>query len=409
MTGRVCICAAMLLAAGASQALDAPDLHLRLRAGAWSGDRQLDDRRGASAGNLWLDAYQPLGPQAALKFEGWAYRESTGNPSFQPWRAREGYLRLDHGDLQARLGWQTFAWGRADRINPTDNLSARDHRTLVGQDEEQRFGSPAAMLAWSLGPRWRLQALAKRFDASVLPSAGREEALPWARHPDGRPEWAVRLDRNGDDGVDGSVSWFRGYDKQRALELTPDGAGLQRRHAGLTALGGDLAVAEGAWTFRTEAAALRLDGSAPAARGGKQGSVQWVLGAERALPASASLNLQWFGRRLRQPLADPQGLMPLSAALLRLAAQANGQTARDSQGLSLRYAQRLLNDRLDYELVALVGWGDRGRAFRPRLNWQWTDATRFTFGADVFRGPPPATFGVLRPNSLVFVEASHAL
>lgn len=388
-------------------AAEGGNLHLRLRAGAWSGDRQLDERRDVAVANLWVDAFQPLGDDAALKFEGWLRRQSTGTSVDRRWRPREAYLRLDRDALQWRLGWQVFAWGRADRINPTDNVSARDYRSLVSQDEEQRFGSPAAALTWQVSGPWQLTALVKGFDASVLPSAAAEAGLPLARDATGRAEWGLRLDRSGE-GVDGSVSLFRGHDKQRGLALSADGHGLQREHARSTVLGADLALVHGAWNFRTEWAATRLDDNAPRQRFGKQGSLFGVLGAERSLADASSVNLQWFVRRLGHALPQTPA-DPLAAALASVAAIGNGQTVRTSQGLSLRYSQRLMNDSLDYELVALFGFRAGDSALRPRLNLQLNDTLRATVGADVFRGPASSPYGSLRRNSAVFVELSCAI
>ena len=42
--------------------------------------------------------------------------------------------------------------GRADRINPTDNLTPRDFTLLVPDDEDQRFGT-AAIRARSCRPQ----------------------------------------------------------------------------------------------------------------------------------------------------------------------------------------------------------------------------------------------------------------
>lgn len=393
-----------------------PELHLRWRSALWSGDRQLGERGRSLASHLWLDAYQVLGPQAALKLEAWASAESSGLRPGPQLRAREALLRIGPPELQWRLGWQIFAWGRADRMNPTDNLSARDYRRLLSQDEEQRFGSPALALQWEAAEGWQLQAVFKRFEASVLPTARAEQGLAWrgagtgktGAHG-GRPEFGLRLDRSGA-GLDSSLSWFSGRDKQRSLLLAPPASpsasptALQREHAPLHSLGLDLALVQGAWNLRGEAAWLRYHSEAPAALGAKQAQLFVVLGAERSLAGSASVNLQWYGRRLgrAQPAADPSGWL----ALVR---RANGQDRRSRQGLSLRYAQRLFNDSLDYELLALFGLEQGDRALRPRLNWQLQDGLRLSLGADLFRGPADSPWGALRRNSAAFVELSGAL
>lgn len=381
------------------------DLHLRSRVGVWNGSRELDDRLLIGAANLWVDGYRLLGDDVSLKLEAWLYGESESGRPRRLLRSRDTYLRLGEGDLQLRLGWQIFAWGRADRINPTDNVSARDYRRLVSADDEQRFGSPAASLAWSLNSQWQAKLLAKRFEASVMPGADRERSLPWRRPVPTRAEWGIRLDRSAEQ-VDGSISWFDGFDKQRSLSLTSDGHGVWMEHPRLQMLGMDVASTYGLWTFRAEAAAIRVSRQAPIELGGKQSSIQAVAGLERNLGNSATLNLQWIFTRLQHALPATPTHQTL-ATLLQQVQVANGQPRQVMQALSLRYAQRLMNDELDYEVLLLLGM-EGGGALRPRLNWELRSDLRLGMGFDLYRGQRQSVYGRLHDNTTVFCEATYS-
>ncbi|MFX9015996.1 hypothetical protein ABTN29_20110, partial [Acinetobacter baumannii] len=64
-------------------------------------------------------------------------------------RINEAYLTFKHEDTQVRFGRQIFSWGRADRINPSDFLGAKNLTQLVTDDEQQRLGVDAIKLTQS--------------------------------------------------------------------------------------------------------------------------------------------------------------------------------------------------------------------------------------------------------------------
>ena len=64
----------------------------------------------------------------------------------------EGWVRLAAGNLEIKAGRQIVVWGRADRLNPTDNISSRDYTLLVASDDEQRRGAAMVQTRLGLGP-----------------------------------------------------------------------------------------------------------------------------------------------------------------------------------------------------------------------------------------------------------------
>ena len=55
------------------------------------------------------------------------------------------------GRLDVRAGRQIIAWGRADGVNPTDNLSGQDLTLLVPDDADRRLGTTAVRASYYLG------------------------------------------------------------------------------------------------------------------------------------------------------------------------------------------------------------------------------------------------------------------
>ena len=58
----------------------------------------------------------------------------------------EAYVTAHFGRADLRIGKQIIAWGRADGINPTDNLTPRNFVVLLPLEEDQRFGTTAIKL-----------------------------------------------------------------------------------------------------------------------------------------------------------------------------------------------------------------------------------------------------------------------
>ena len=53
--------------------------------------------------------------------------------------------------LDVRAGRQIIAWGRADGLNPTDNLTGEDLTLLAPDDDDRRLGTTALRASYYLG------------------------------------------------------------------------------------------------------------------------------------------------------------------------------------------------------------------------------------------------------------------
>src|SRR5262249_15827903 len=113
-----------------------------LRAGYWSASRSLNDSTHLATAALWLKAEPRLGRHMALTGEGWLRNEALFQADETSGELREAYLDVSVGAVDLRLGKQLIVWGRADRLNPTDNLTPRNFTLLVPEDDDQRLGVP---------------------------------------------------------------------------------------------------------------------------------------------------------------------------------------------------------------------------------------------------------------------------
>ena len=374
--------------------------------GQWTSSRNLDDRAEiTSAGCLvsWkpkLNANMQLGLNARA---GW---QDQGAAIGESGRVREVYIDFDTEPFSVRLGRQIIAWGRADRINPTDSLSPRDFTLLVPDDEQQRNGIDAVRLRYAINPALSITAVVAKSDFNVTPQASLPPNLVLAESPRDT-EWALKLDRSGS-GVDWSVSYFDGLSRavRYRVDFTNPRAPLFRGDfERMQKLGADFAIAQGAWTIRGEIAHARISPSCTACPSDARRVTSAVLGGDVDFAETMNFNVQVFAN-VKEDFADPAGLTGVREALALGLNRLNTDYAARETGVTVRLSDRLLNDKLRWEISAVLDLNGNSYAIRPRLSYAVNDHLRLTAGLDHFEGPSQSYFGALAKNSTAFAMVS---
>src|SRR3569623_1799622 len=214
-----------------------------LRAGYWASSRALDDRNNLTTLALWTRAAPHLGRATSLVFDGWFGSPDASSGDRTGGTIREAYADLVLGPFEVRAGKRIIVWGRADAVNPTDNLTPRDYTLPVSDDADQRFGAYCAELAWHRGTLTVTATWLPGFQPNIVPLpatlAFREQAPSWV---DSEQQAALKIERSGER-VDWSLSYFAGYDR------TPDLAGTLPApllvHHRTRVLGADAATGRG--------------------------------------------------------------------------------------------------------------------------------------------------------------------
>jgi hypothetical protein len=88
----------------------------------WSGSRSLDDKKGLPDAALWLKT-EPKSSNVSAVVDGWIRNEDLSRDGSTKSRLREAFVGTSAGTVDVRAGRQILVWGRADQINPTDNLT----------------------------------------------------------------------------------------------------------------------------------------------------------------------------------------------------------------------------------------------------------------------------------------------
>jgi hypothetical protein len=375
-----------------------------LRGGLWSSDRRLTEPVGYGSAAVWLQSsYRPI-DAARLLAEGW-----VGNGAFAGVGnfgvLREAWGELTLGPLDVRAGKQILAWGRADHLNPTDNLSPRNLTLLTVHDDDQRLGALAVRSVLHLGGWSVIGVWLPRFEGNVVPLPG-GETLPDATDTYAR-SWAVKVDREGGV-IDWSVSWYDGLALQPDVALIPAAPVPDVRliHQHVRVLGADASTTVGAVGLRAEVAYTRTEDA-----GGTDPLVAnpfWyaVLGADRTWLRSLNVNLQAFARITRHfvPLSRvPPQLSRLAALDYELA----GQIDAEQVGYALRVSHRWLDDALEAEVTFVQLFPRADYLARPRLSYAVNDHWRTTAGADLYEGSAGSYFGQVSTNSMFFAVLSY--
>lgn len=418
--GQSCLILAGLLAPliSSAEGFDlTPQGTLSIRGDVWSGSRQRDDVTGVAQASAWAKGKLRVEDHGVLTFDGWirgqTERQDGPHDVISPTaRVRELYWRQSLGGLDLKLGRLMVAWGRADGINPTDKLSAKDATLLVPEDADQRSGNDGievskdtdmGRFSWL----WFAHAV-----SDIIPlSLDRPGVSYRLERPLQRPQWGLKWDANGD-GLDGSLSYFEGFDPNPSIRLDQvsiTGATIGLFHQPIRMLGADVSINRWGAIWRGEIAGTRPmdDVDNPYFRSKPQ--VFAVFGGEFTPVARTTLSLQAVAKRVHG-FASPDALTdPIEREVAWSQAANSGQTAGFQKGLTLRYASRWLNDTLALEASGLILWPSRNGTWRTRLNYSLTDQCSLLFGTDSFFGKQDTSFGQLRSNRLWYLQIRYSI
>lgn len=381
-----------------------------VRAGYWSSTRNLDPADHLGAGMIWLKSTRQMSSRLSFLVEGWTALRGPAGDGDATGELREAFVDLRLGSLDIRAGRQIIAWGRADGLNPTDNLTGEDLTLLAPDDDDRRLGTAALRASYylrdvSVTGFWLPEFRGHRFPLPPTPGPG------FVRDRPGWPgdQWAVRVERTGR-AVDWSMSYFHGRDLTPDLGVRLAAATAEREaaialtHHRVRVFGADMAANVGRIGLRAEGAYADTEDGAGRDPFTKNPSLFVVVGGDRTFGEYLNLNVQYLYRFVRGDRSVPTGLSPTEGAVAMLQRILNGQVARTHHGGSFRVSHKWLRETLEGECAAAGFVGPDGLALRPRASYAVTDHWKVLVGAEIYRGDSSSVFGLLRPNSTAYLE-----
>ena len=358
------------------------------RTGYWSSNRLYDDVSGVGTASAWLKLEKKLDNGIGVFAEGYSAREDFRTDGNTRSSMREMYVETRQGDLDFRVGRQIIAWGRTDRLNPTDNLTPRDARLMAADIDEDRFGSLAAKASWNLTANDSLTlVLLPEFQANKSYSKY-TEVIPTANN-----QWAIKYDQSGK-AIDWSVSYYDGYDLSPDLSASP-----VYEHYRIKVLGMDIATTIGSNRFALESAYTQTQDMNGTNEYIKNPFLYTVIGVEHDFGNNTSGIVQIFNRHVYNYTT------PTAAGLYH--AIFSSQLDRNQDGISIRIAKKWLNETLETELAGSTLLERNGYSLRPRVTYLWSDSIKLLAGYEYYEGNSNTYYGYLKKNNTLFMELRY--
>ena len=341
---------------------------------------------------------------------------------------REAYVDLFMGPVDLRLGHQIITWGRADGINPTNNLTPRDMSFRSPVEDDTRSANLALRTNLYLGPTRTEVVWVPFYSPSRYPTFKLEGPVDFGEpvYPDKRFEdgtFAARVNLELPE-VEGSVSYLFGYSPLPGLLLgsmtTTDGTpavevlfkAYKHHVAGM-----DFAVAPGGMLGVRGEAALKWPQDYEDNQFSPFPEVQYVLGADKEwsdvyvivqyvgklvidhdMPEDTGLIDLAQGRsippeKLADIIRDPEGAAKkeVRRKLLTL----SGQTEAVQHGLMARIQYKALQETLTLELAVMYNFSTGEYMVRPKVSYDVADGLEACVGGEVYGGPDDTLFGMI--------------
>ncbi|MFC1890529.1 hypothetical protein ACFL4G_12320 [Thermodesulfobacteriota bacterium] len=347
---------------------------------------------------------------------------------------REAYINLYAGPFDIRFGHQIIVWGRADGINPTNNLTPYDRRVRSPDEDDYRLAN-FGLRAWYNIDDFRVEGVwMPTYAESHFPEFSLDGPIEL-----GTPDYpgnglsgglgALRLNYEGP-GFDASLSYLYGYAPFPGVEfrdlsiylLKPPvirlGMKAYRHHV----IGFDFSTTMmERYGLRGEAAFRR-----PLGYEGREyipdPDLQYVLGVDREFAGGDVMVIaQYIGRTTLdwEAITNP-GLLdngirawtPMSEIICLVRDEValanrmiNGQLEEVSHSAMTRVEWKLLQETLSLELLGVYNFTTEELLLRPKVSYDIVDALEVVAGAELLTGPDGTLYGMIeRSQSAAYIQ-----
>jgi hypothetical protein len=346
---------------------------------------------------------------------------------------REAYVNAYLGPVDLRLGKQIIVWGRADLLNPTNNLTPNDLRIRSPIEDDRRIGN--------FGARAFVRFAPLRFEAVWLPSYVPSE-LPPVSLPQyvtfGAPKYpSPSLDTWTEAGrihlelpsFEMSVSYLYGYAPLPGLTLGEiifdkynPSVLIARTAYKHQVVGFDFSTALGDIVGIRGEAAYRRPFNYQQQDSVPRPDLQCALGLDHKF-GSVMVIVQYLGRyafnwekqtgpvmeldpntlkidRYTTSQADLEGYTKqygniINSMLARFSQMLFSQTERVQHLATARVEWTTLHDTLSLSAVAMVNFSTKEWLAAPKLGYNLSDTMTAYLGAEILTGPSGTLFGLV--------------
>jgi hypothetical protein len=321
---------------------------------------------------------------------------------------REAWGSFALKGFDIKLGRQIVAWGRADAVNPTNNITPKDELALSSEYDDTRLGNELLQLKTKIGPSTIQGIWVPTFrpdvlliNRSIIPAgiAIQDPVYPDEKFSNG--SCALRLDITAPS-IDGSLSYFNGYATLPGFDyaLGASGLSLIPKAYRIQVIGGDFSTSIGSYGLRAEIAAkipgneYKTHSYIPNPYG------QAVFGIDRSI-GDWSLLVQYSGvyvndfKKIIAPLLlnplDPNeqriyGAAVAEAEIKRLNRLFTGASDELSHSITANVQWNTMHETLHLKLSGLYNFTTAEYALLPDASYDIADAMSLSVGGRYLDG-----------------------
>ena len=341
---------------------------------------------------------------------------------------REAWVQTETGPFFIKAGQQVIVWGRADGINPTNNITPSDKTVFSSETDdtrlsnflinaELRFGMTRLEALWI--PVYKPDALPT--DIVPLPPGLSIGATNYPDFDISNGSYALRMNLEFP-AIDGSISYFNGYATQPAFDFSVTQSSLDLLPVAyrIHAVGTDFSSSVGSFGIRGEAAFKISDDDYEKKPYLPNPHFQYVLGIDKTF-LDFEMLVQYSGKTIldfekcnnpslsssRPDSAELQSyrrevVMYQMKSLNRLFVEQRDEV---SHTVTLRISRPLLHETLKPEIAAMYNFTTEEYIIRPCISYDIADALVVSAGGQYLDGPDESLFGLTsNPLSYAFIE-----
>jgi hypothetical protein len=313
---------------------------------------------------------------------------------------RELNLTWAHDKWEIVAGRVILPWGRADEINPTDNLSPKQLRALVSDRDEQRLGADMLRLQYFTERNWALTTIwVPKLQGSYIPQDVVRQVTDAPLVPEAEFDtYALKADFSGS-GFDASISWLQSPSLLPAFYM-------QAPEVESTRLKQQVVGADFVWQIndryglRGEFAHFDLHNTSTSSPELPRDYGFYVLGLERQFADGWLAISQWVARRNQSRAMNNNLVQPL--ARINDAIWFQSTDDDDSVTLGINRAPFYNNFSGDLSVIYSITSGDAG--INVSAIWQITSDFSLRLRHENYFGEVGTNFGALEDNRNTLVE-----
>jgi len=350
-------------------------------------------------------------------------------------KVHEAYVNVYAGPFDLRFGHQIIVWGRADGINPTNNITPYDYRVHSPEEDDRRMANLGLRSHYNID-RFRLETIwMPTYAESHFPEFEIDAPIEFAdpNYPGNSLSGglgAFRLSYIGPE-IDWSLSYVYGYApfpgiefRQLILPTTPPltptievGFRAYQHYV----VGADFSTVIGTMGMRGEVA-YKYPYRYEDREWAPNPELHYVLGADHEfMNGDIWVIVQYVGKHIFD-WEEVEGADVTDTALLSTLTPAQlesllldeitlvnrmlfGQQDEYSHAAMARIQLLALQETLSVELLGMYNFTTYESMVRPMVAYDIADALEVSCGAEIYRGPDDTLNGIIdESQSAIFLE-----